>query len=139
MFYTGLKRKASDILTQQKKETANKLDTLTRLRDLAGRMREVLVGDGDLQTFGKLLHEGWINKRGIVSDITNDTIDNYYERALKAGAVGGKLLGAGGGGFILLYVPEEKQDSVRAELSELKELPVSLEPQGSKIIYVSGT
>ncbi len=138
MFYTGIKHKASDILCKQKKETENKRENLEKLRDLAGRMREILIQHEGLQKFGELLHEGWMIKRDIVSDISNDIINSYYERALEAGATGGKLLGAGGGGFILLYCPEEKQDDVRNELSELKELPVALEPQGSKIIYVSG-
>ncbi len=137
MFYTGLKRSASEILTRQKKETKNKLDYFCKLRDLAGQMQQILIKDGDLHKFGELLHEGWMIKRGILSDISNNIIDSYYEHALKAGAVGGKLLGAGGGGFILLYCPEEKHDDVRKALSELRELPIALEPQGSKIIYVS--
>jgi len=139
MFYTGLKRSASEILTRQKKETASKLDYLRKLRDLARRMQQILIKDEDLQKFGELLHEGWMIKRGILSEISNNKIDSYYERALKAGAVGGKLLGAGGGGFILLYCLEEKHDCVRKALSELRELAITLEPQGSKIVYVSGT
>lgn len=138
MFYTGLIRSAGEILSKQKSETAKKIEDLTKMRDLAGRMREVLThDDNNLDKFGELLHEGWMLKRGIVSDISNDIINSYYERALKAGAIGGKLLGAGGGGFILLYCPENKQEDVRKELAELKELPIKLEPQGSKIIYVA--
>ncbi len=137
MFYTGLKRRAGEILSKQKKETAKKLDHLSDLRDLASRMRDILIKNSDLSSFGELLHSGWQIKRGLVSDISNDIIDGYYDRAIGAGAIGGKLLGAGGGGFILFYCPDEKQDKVRHELSELKELPIKLEPQGSKIIYVS--
>jgi len=138
MFYTGLIRSAGEILSKQSKETGNKIEHLTKMRDLAGKMREILIrDDNDLDKFGELLHEGWMLKRGIVSDISNDIINSYYERALKAGAIGGKLLGAGGGGFILLYCPQNKQENVRKELAELKELPFKLEPQGSKIIYVA--
>lgn len=137
MFYTGLIRSAGEILSKQKNETDKKIEHLTKMRDLAGRMREILIrDDNNLDKFGELLHEGWVLKRSLVSDISNDIINSYYERALKAGAIGGKLLGAGGGGFILLYCPEDRQANVRKELSELKELPIKLEPQGSKIIYV---
>jgi D-glycero-alpha-D-manno-heptose-7-phosphate kinase len=138
MFYTGMIRSAGEILSKQTKETGNKIEHLTKMRDLAGKMRDILIRDDNhMDKFGELLHEGWTLKRGIVSDISNNVINSYYERALKAGAIGGKLLGAGGGGFILLYCPEKKQADVRKELAELQELPFKLEPQGSKIIYVA--
>jgi D-glycero-alpha-D-manno-heptose-7-phosphate kinase len=139
MFYTGMKRSAGEILSKQKKETKHKMETLTRMRDLAAEMRDVLIKEGDLVKFGELLHEGWVMKRGVVSDISNDAINQLYERGRNAGAIGGKLLGAGGGGFILFLVPEDKHDALREELSDLKELPIAMEPQGSKIIHVSGT
>jgi len=83
------------------------------------------------------LHEGWMLKRELASGITNELVDAAYERARKAGAVGGKLLGAGGGGFLLLYVPDDRRREVGEALSALREIPFDLEPQGTKIVHVS--
>ncbi len=137
MFYTGLTRKASDILTEQKKEMKkkDKEEMLNRLKELAYRAKKALE-QGNTREIGEILHENWLLKRELASGITNPQIDQMYEKARKAGAVGGKILGAGGGGFLLLYVEKEKQRDVRRALADHRELDFKLEPQGSKIIYI---
>ncbi len=137
MFYTGMTRRAGDILTVQKATTHEKLDVLTRMRDLADGLLEVLWDGRSLNRFGEILHDGWELKRTVVGTISNDTINTYYEAAREAGAIGGKLLGAGGGGFLLFYVEKQNHDRVRHALNNLLELPFRFEPQGSKVIYVS--
>ena len=136
LFYTGMMRVSSSILAEQKQQTNSNRKHLDRIVELSEELRESLT-ENDLSRFGKILHEGWLNKRKLASGITNAKINEYYERARKAGAVGGKILGAGGGGFLLLYCEQENQNNVREALSELKESPFKFEPQGSKIIYVS--
>lgn len=135
LFYTGLTRKSNTILTEQKKETKNKLKTLDKMVELAHELRDA-IRSNDLTQFGQILHKGWIYKKQLALGITNPVIDKYYDNAIRAGASGGKILGAGGGGFLLLYCEEEKQEKVRSVLGELKETSFKLEPQGSKIIYV---
>jgi len=135
LFYTGLTRRANTILTEQRKKTDKKLDTLGEMVRLSEELRDALRGD-DLVKFGEILHRGWCLKKELAGGISNPAIDEYYEKARRAGAVGGKILGAGGGGFLLFYCEEGKQAAVREALSDLKETPFRLEPQGSKIIYV---
>jgi D-glycero-alpha-D-manno-heptose-7-phosphate kinase len=89
-----------------------------------------------IEEIGTVLREGWELKKSLASGISDGEIDKFYEKALHAGAVGGKLTGAGGGGFLTLFVPAEKQQAVRSALSGLKEIDFKMEPQGSKIIYV---
>ena len=100
LFYTGLKRDASEVLESQVKATNNKRAVLSKMRDLVNPLRDVLSGNQDMRRFGEILHEGWLLKKSITNDISNTQIDNYYEKSLRAGAIGGKLLGAGGGGAI---------------------------------------
>ncbi|HMK36182.1 MAG TPA: GHMP kinase [Desulfomonilaceae bacterium] len=137
MFYTGVTRKASDILKTQQEDTPQKMDVLTAMKDLCGRLLHVLREGRSLSRFGEILHEGWLCKQTLVDSISSDSINEHYERALKAGAIGGKLLGAGGGGFLLFYVEKQNQGRVRSALKHLLELKISFEPQGSKVIYVS--
>jgi D-glycero-alpha-D-manno-heptose-7-phosphate kinase len=137
MFYTGKTRRAGDILERQKSVTGSKMDVLTRMRDLGGQALEVLREGRSLNRFGELLHEGWLLKRSLVDSISDGDIDRYYELARNSGAIGGKLLGAGGGGFLLFYVEEQNQRKVREAMRDLQELPFRFEPQGSKIIYIS--
>ena len=136
LFYTGIQRISSSILGEQKEKTHENLKYLDRIVELAVQLRQSLLNN-DLKSFGEILHEGWINKRKLASGISSTQIDEIYSKARKAGATGGKILGAGGGGFLLLYCEEEKQDKVRKALSDLKESHFQFEPQGSKIIYVS--
>jgi D-glycero-alpha-D-manno-heptose-7-phosphate kinase len=136
LFYTGITRVSSNILEEQKaniNDNAQYLDELVRMSE---EMREIIIRN-DLRVVGELLHEGWMKKKKLAGSISTPIIDGYYERAREAGAIGGKILGAGGGGFLLLYCEEEHQKSVRIALADLKETTFQFEPQGSKIIYVS--
>jgi D-glycero-alpha-D-manno-heptose-7-phosphate kinase len=99
-------------------------------------MRDVLTSGKDLNDFGRLLHQAWEIKKGLEATISNSRIDDYYERAIKAGALGGKLLGAGEGGFLLFFCEPHHQDRLREALSDLAQVPFSFESQGSKVIYV---
>jgi len=138
LFYTGITRRANTILKEQKDNSGqNKLFELKALKQLAYDLREALQKKKSTDDFGCVLHEGWKIKKSLANGISNPEIDELYEKALKAGALGGKILGAGGGGFLLLYVPGERQAKVRESLSVLKETKFNFEPQGSKIIYVS--
>ncbi|MBI5249505.1 MAG: GHMP kinase, partial [Desulfomonile tiedjei] len=134
---TGMTRRAGDILERQKSVTSSKMDVLTRMKEMCGDSLRVLQSGRSLNRFGEILHGGWLEKRTLVDTISNNSINEYYEKAREAGALGGKLLGAGGGGFLLFYVEKQNQDRVRDALPELKELPFLFEPQGSKVIYVS--
>ena len=135
LFFTGLKRDASEVLESQYKVTHAKRAVLAKMRDLVNPLRDVLSGNQDMHKFGEILHEGWLLKKTITNDISNTQIDNYYEKALRAGAIGGKLLGAGGGGFLLLYVEPENQVKVTRALKELFCLDTKLDAGGSRITY----
>ena len=138
LLYTGDTHEASHILQEQKEKTPqpDKMTSLRKMRDMAIALKDQLNNDATANVIGETLHRGWQLKKELASGISNDKIDGYYERALKAGALGGKVLGAGGGGFLLLYCPESKQSLVRKALSDLPALEFSFEPEGSKIIYV---
>jgi D-glycero-alpha-D-manno-heptose-7-phosphate kinase len=135
LFYTGLKRDASDVLESQNQATNKKRDVLVQMRDLVSPLRDVLSGNQEMNIFGEILHQNWLLKKSITNDISNLQIDNYYEKARKAGAIGGKLLGAGGGGFLLLYVEPQNQAKVIDALSELFCLDVKLDSAGTRITY----
>lgn len=136
LFYTGIMRVSSSILEDQKASIDDNREILDAMVELSKVMRDAIIKH-DLASIGHFLHESWEYKKRLTTKITNGQIDEYYDNARKAGAVGGKILGAGGGGFILLYCDEARQDNVRKALSDLKEVPFLFEPQGSKIIYVS--
>ena len=135
LIFTGFSRTASQIAEEQIKETPNKKRELAEMHQMVDEAINILTGNNDLEDFGKLLHESWQLKRSLTSKITNPFIDYIYETALNAGATGGKLLGAGGGGFILLFVKPEIQPKVKESLPGLLEVPFSFEDQGSKIIF----
>lgn len=134
LFYTGLTRRAETILSEQQSNISKRRATLRRLREFAYAGREFLA-TCDYQEFGNLLHESWQHKKELASQISNPTIEAMYETARRYGAIGGKITGAGGGGFLLLWCPPEMQDRVRAALAPSLELPVRLEPTGSKVIF----
>lgn len=137
MFYTGGNRAAHEILQEQSDNTSANMPTLRRMRDLCEAGEKILRGgQKDISDFGRLLHETWQLKRTLTSRISNPRIDKWYDRARRAGALGGKLLGAGKAGFLLLFVEKDKQNQVRKALSDLIEQPISFEPEGSRLIYV---
>jgi len=136
VFYTGIERFSSDILDNQKKEIDNNKKYLKNMVKLAEDLKNALA-DKKIDSFGEYLNEGWKLKKKLTEKITTIKIDQYYERAMSAGAIGGKIMGAGGGGFLLFYAREEKHADIRKSLSGLTENKILFEPQGSKIIYVS--
>ncbi len=138
LFYTGRTRRANDILEEQSQVTEAKFNVFRQMRGLAGAMRDALTEASrpDLDLFGELLHESWELKRSLVSGISNDTVDEWYQKARQAGARGGKLLGAGGGGFLLIMANPSRHEAIRAALGHPQELPVVLDPRGSRIIFI---
>jgi D-glycero-alpha-D-manno-heptose-7-phosphate kinase len=138
MFFTNVTRFASAVLLEQVDQTRQKaLDPA--LRDLAALVEEgkkVLVGSGSLDEFGRVLDRSWRIKKGLSSRVSNPLIDEMYDAARSAGALGGKLLGAGGGGFLLLYVPPERQEAVRSVLRSHPEIAFSFDVTGSQLLYV---
>ncbi len=138
MLYTGISRQAGDLLEVQNRNTKNNAQTfgnLKKMRDLAFALRECLA-EGRLNEFGECLHAGWMLKKTLAEGISTPEIDRWYETARRSGAIGGKLLGAGGGGFLLLYAHPEDQEQICRALPELRPVPVALEAQGSKIIFI---
>lgn len=134
LFFTGKTRKADNILAEQKQNIQDRLETLRKMKALTYQARDELT-TGNLDSLGHLLHESWQLKKQLASQISNGDIDKWYEKAIAAGALGGKITGAGGGGFMLLYCPYGKREHVRNALSHLRELPFRLEPDGSKVIF----
>jgi D-glycero-alpha-D-manno-heptose-7-phosphate kinase len=134
LFFTGVTRRADTILDEQKRNINHKGEILREMKSMAYSARDELQ-KGNLDAIGKLLHESWLLKKQLASQISNDTIDGIYRMAQKAGAIGGKITGAGGGGFLLLYCPFDKRENVRAAMNPLQELPIQLENSGSKIIF----
>lgn len=134
LFYTGISRKAAAILQEQKTNIHERLAVLRRLKQMAYDASRELES-GDINVIGEMLHESWLFKKELASRISNDTIENMYLAARKAGARGGKITGAGGGGFLLLFCAHEYQDAVRKALDGLQELPFMLEPDGCKVIF----
>lgn len=135
LIYTNQTRSADEILQKQSESTRDKMTVLREQRDLAEAMRGTLTGAGDLQEFARLLHHGWELKRSLGFGISSGDIDTMYETARKAGAQGGKLLGAGGGGFLLLFAPPERHPAIRAALGQAKELPFRFARSGSRVIF----
>ncbi|MGD8749673.1 MAG: hypothetical protein PVI44_14510 [Balneolaceae bacterium] len=134
LFYTGITRSADTILSEQKNNINDRIGVLREIKQMAIQARTNLE-EGDFDAFGSLLHQSWELKKKMAGAISNSTINDIYDVARRAGAVGGKITGAGGGGFILLYVPYEKQSAVRQALPNLQELPFRLESDGTKVIF----
>jgi len=137
LLHCGGSRSASDILSSQRKNIPECKDTLSRMVELAEEVRDVLRGDGDIARIGEILDEGWQHKRTLADGISSPEIDRWYEAARGAGALGGKLLGAGGGGFLLFFVEPDNRHAVCEALSDLRVIPFDFESEGSKIVYVS--
>jgi D-glycero-alpha-D-manno-heptose-7-phosphate kinase len=134
LFFTGITRQANDILGEQRNNIHSKLPLLRKMKEMAHIAKDELI-HGNVDILGPLLHESWQLKKQLASKISNNGIEKWYQAALDAGATGGKITGAGGGGFLLLYCPHEKADNVRAALNQMRELPFELEPNGSKVIF----
>jgi len=135
LFFTGFSRIASTVASEQIKETPNRVPELTQMQLMVGDAIKILNEGNDLLDFGRLLNESWQLKRSLTNKITTPEIDDIYNTAIKSGAVGGKLLGAGGGGFILLFVSPELRSHVKESLHGLLHVPFRFEKQGSQIIF----
>lgn len=138
LLYTGTKHSASAVLQEQGKEMQrqDKQQVMHKMVDMAYELKDVLEHNR-IDDFGRILHEGWLLKRSLANSISNSLVDTLYDQGLKAGALGGKLLGAGGAGFVLFYCPEERQTEFRKQMSAYTEMPFHFENYGSKIIYMN--
>ncbi|MEA5135004.1 MAG: kinase [Candidatus Fimivivens sp.] len=135
MFFTGFSRFSSDIQVAHENALKDKTTQLLEMKALVDDAEKVLTGKGPMKEFGHLLDHTWRLKRGITSKISTDSIDGVYKTAISAGALGGKLLGAGGGGFLVFYVEKDKQESVRNALHSLMEVPFNFEDVGTSVLY----
>ena len=136
LFFTGFSRFSSDIQKGTEKSMKDKTKELLEMYSLVDKAEKVLTDEScDLDEFGRLLDYTWKLKRGISNGISTGSIDEQYEKAMKAGALGGKLLGAGGGGFLLFYVPQEKQAAVKKALENQMYVPFKFENEGTRIIH----
>lgn len=138
LFYTGVQRQAASVLEQQKSAVTDgtAVQTLERMRDLAYALRDQLSA-GDVEAVGRLLHENWEFKKGLVDIISSPDVDRWYESGRQAGATGGKVLGAGGGGFLLLFADADRHDAIRRALGELREVPVKFAARGTHISVIT--
>ncbi len=134
LFYTGMARSAEHILSEQKDNINQRLAVLREMKAMAYQARDHLVA-GEIDQIGDLLHQSWLLKKQLANKISNGRLDAIYETARKAGALGGKVTGAGGGGFLLFYCPCDRQEALREALHPLQELPFNLESDGSKVIF----
>jgi D-glycero-alpha-D-manno-heptose-7-phosphate kinase len=138
LFFTGFARSASEVAIKQIEVTSKKEKELNKMMEICNEgLKRLIDTKQSLDRFGILLNEQWKVKRSLTNKITNKKIDEIYDAGISAGALGGKLLGAGGGGFILFYVPKHKQKKVKAVLKKKLFVPFHFESTGSKIIYYS--
>ncbi len=138
LFHTGAKRRASEMAARQVQRIDENTETLRAMRKMVDEGYDILVQSGrSLAGFGELLDKAWALKRSLALGITNAAIDDLYAAGREAGALGGKLLGAGGGGFMLLFVPPDRQAAVRARLASLGEVPVKINAPGTRVIHAS--
>lgn len=134
VFFTGKTRKSESVLTEQKNNISNKIPVL---QEMAAQAKEgkKLLEQGKIYELGKLLDKGWELKRSLANGVSDSEIDELYKQVKKAGAIGGKISGAGGGGFMTLLVPTNRRDSVRKAIKGLREMPVGFSVDGSKVIF----
>ena len=135
LFYTGIKRTAAEVASSYVPSIADREAVLKQLHSCVDKSAGILSGTGDLAPFGELLHEAWLAKRRLSDKVSNPQVDALYDEARSAGALGGKLLGAGGGGFIVLFVPPSRQAKVRKQLARFIQVPFEFEFSGSQIIF----
>ena len=138
LLYTGESRLASEIASKVTANLQYRVPALRRMHQMVDEGTAILRGDGNLQAFGELLHEGWMLKRSLADGVTTSKIDRVYDSARAGGAIGGKIMGAGGAGFMLLFVPPERQSDVRQALDNYLFVSFALESNGSTIIYDDG-
>lgn len=139
LFYTKLKRDASEVLTEQVSKTESKRAVLREMSNLVDPLRLALSVDGELDQVGQILHRGWELKKLITSSISSKQIDRYYQIAITAGSLGGKLLGAGGGGFLLTYTPKDRQKKLMNDLQDLYSMRIKFDVEGTRISYYEQT
>jgi len=135
LFFTGFSRTASEIASEQIRNIGAKTHELETMRQMVDQATAILNSDSSIEDFGRLMHESWQLKRTLSSKITTCAIDQMYRTALEAGAIGGKLCGAGGGGFLLLFVPPRKRRLVKRALHDLLYVPFEFDSLGSQITY----
>ncbi|MEJ6021471.1 GHMP family kinase ATP-binding protein [Ramlibacter sp. PS4R-6] len=135
LYFTGLTRKAQEVEKAKLGKLASNEATLKSMLALVEEAHRVLVGNGDVGALGELLHANWLEKRKLDASVSAPEIDSLYDRAMKAGALGGKLLGAGGGGFMLLLVPPSRQAQVRAALASHHEVKIGINAPGSTVVH----
>ncbi len=138
-FYTGIRRKADALARAQTRRVEQNLSRLLRMRALVDDGHRVLTGTGTLLPFGELLHESWLLKRELDRRVSSPAIDSWYRTAIDAGAIGGKLLGAGAGGFLLFFAPPETHGFIRARLADLVEVTFGLNAPGARVLFDSTT
>ena len=134
LFFTGVTRQSETILSEQQANIGNRLEILRQMKGMAYTAKAELE-KGNLDNIGHLLHESWLLKKQLASKVSNSALDEMYAVARRAGAIGGKIAGAGGGGFLMLYCPQDKQEAVRTALSHLQEFPFQLARNGTKVIF----
>ncbi len=134
VFFTGRTRSSSAILVHQQRRIEQSRTDLDRLRACAHEARDLLMA-GRLDDFGRLLDTAWRLKKALAEGVSDSAIDELYSRALAAGALGGKIAGAGGGGFLVFFVPPSRQDDVRRALQPLRELPIAFDPGGARVVF----
>lgn len=143
LFFTGITRSASSVLTEQKSNIDKKFDTLKEMAESVFEFKERLLA-GDFRSLGDILHQGWLRKKSLASNVSNSTIEDLYNAGMDAGAWGGKVLGAGGGGCVMFLAPKDKKASVREavkkvakekNLAEFRELPIKLVQSGAEILF----
>lgn len=135
LYFTGFSRFSSEIAVAQENATKDKTTELREMLNLVDEAEEVLISKCSINEFGKLLDYTWKLKRGITSKISNSQIDDLYDQAIRAGATGGKLLGAGGGGFLLFYVEKDKQKMFKESMKGLLHVPFEFEEGGTRVMY----
>ena len=135
LFFSGLSRVAGEISREQADNLGKNITTLSNMKFLTDEAEKILLSDESLDHFGELLDLTWQLKRKLAANIANDEVERMYETAKRCGAIGGKLLGAGGGGFMLFYVPEDRQAALREALKDYMYVPFRFENEGSRIIY----
>ncbi|MDZ4785879.1 MAG: kinase [bacterium] len=135
LFYTGIKRTSSDVNQQFVEDMSTKKRQLRVMKDLVEEAIQVLNSKHDIREIGELLYEAWAVKRGFSTMVSNSEVDRIHDRAMEAGAIGGKITGAGGGGFMMLFVPPNRQDEVKRSLHEFIHVPAKFEFSGSQVIF----